>query len=151
MNNSSPILYTAASTEDLPAVVELCMAVEAQHESYWPLRWGRRPGLSEGYLGWLNRRLSDPRMLIHVAKDPALPGPRDLFGEGGAVVGMILVTIEKEIPIYTYSEKAYVQDLAVRDSHRRRRISQPPPQRRRQLGQTPRPHPTPPHGRQPEP
>jgi GNAT superfamily N-acetyltransferase len=37
---------------------------------------------------------------------------------------MILVTIEKEIPIYTYAEYAYVQDLAVKDSHRRRGISQ---------------------------
>ena len=124
MNNSASIVYTAAATEDLPAVVELCMAVEAQHEAYWPLRWGRREGLSEGYLGWLGRRLGDPRMLIQVAKDPALPGPRDLFGDGGAVVGMILVTIEKEIPIYTYSEYAYVQDLAVRESHQRRGISQ---------------------------
>ncbi|MGN6366783.1 MAG: GNAT family N-acetyltransferase [Phycisphaerae bacterium] len=124
MNNSAQIVFAAASAEDLPAVVELCMAVEAQHERYWPLRWGRREGLSEGYLGWLNRRLNDPRMLILVAKDPALPGPHDLFGEGGAVVGMILVTIEKEIPIYTFSEFAYVQDIAVRETHRRRGISQ---------------------------
>ncbi|HUO10692.1 MAG TPA: GNAT family N-acetyltransferase [Phycisphaerae bacterium] len=124
MNNSTEILYTPASPEDLPAVVDLCMQVEAQHEAYWPLRWQRRPGLHEGYLGWLSRRLSEPRMLIRVAKDPTLPGPRDLFGEGGAVVGMVLVTIEKEIPIYTYTEYAFIQDLAVRESHRRRGIAQ---------------------------
>jgi len=100
------------------------MMVEAQHEEYWALRWQRRPGLNEGYLGWLSRRLNEPRMLIQVAKDPALPGPRNLFGEGGAVVGMILATIEKEIPIYTYSEYAFVQDMAVRESHRRRGIAQ---------------------------
>ena len=124
MNNSAEIVFTPASVEDLPAVVELCMAVEEQHERYWPLRWERRPGLSEGYLGWLTRRLAEPRMLIHVAKDPALPGPKDLFGQGGAVVGMILVTIEKEIPIYTFSEYAFVQDMAVRESHQRRGVSQ---------------------------
>lgn len=123
-----PIIYGPATQDDLPAVVELCMLVEAQHESYWPLRWQRRTGLREGYLGWLSRRLNEPRMLIHVARDPAIPGPASLFepqgAAHGAVVGMILCTIEKEVPIYTYSEYAFVQDMAVRDSHRRRGIAQ---------------------------
>lgn len=120
------ILYAHATEADLPAVVDLCMLVEEQHEAYMPLRWQRRPGLREGYLSWFARRLSDPRMLIHVAKDPALPGPATLFGKdpGGEVVGCILVTIDKEIPIYTYSEYAYIQDMAVRESHRRRGIAQ---------------------------
>src|SRR5271154_849144 len=64
MNNSAEIVYGRASPEDLPAVVELCMMVEAQHEEYWALRWQRRPGLNEGYLGWPSRRLNEPRMLI---------------------------------------------------------------------------------------
>jgi GNAT superfamily N-acetyltransferase len=106
------IAYSAATAEDLPAVVELCMLVEAQHEAYWPLRWQRRPGLEEGYLRWLGRRVGDPRMLIQVAR------------EGTQVVGMILVTIQDEIPIYTFKEFALVQDMAVRDTHRRRGISQ---------------------------
>jgi ribosomal protein S18 acetylase RimI-like enzyme len=125
---SLPIEYGPATEDDLPAVVDLCMLVEQQHEEYWPLRWQRRPGLREGYLGWLSRRLSEPRMFIHVARDPALPGPRSLFDQSGtahgAVVGMILCTIEKEVPIYTYAEYAYIQDMAVRDSHRRRGIAQ---------------------------
>ena len=72
----------------------------------------RRPGLREGYLGWLTRRLAEPRMLIHVAKDV------------DTVVGMILVTIEKEIPIYTFAEYAFVQDMAVRETHQRRGVAQ---------------------------
>ena len=110
------ILYSRAAADDLPAVVELCMLVEAQHEAYWPLRWQRRPGLAEGYLRWLSHRVSEPRMLIQVAKDPALPDH--------TVVGTILATIEKEVPIYAYSEYAYVQDMAVLPSHRRRGIAQ---------------------------
>ncbi|HVS72875.1 MAG TPA: GNAT family N-acetyltransferase [Phycisphaerae bacterium] len=124
-NSGRELQFARAAQEDLPAVVELCMLVEAQHEAYMPLRWQRRPGLHEGYLGWLSRRLGDERMLIQVARDPALPGPRDLFGStGGAVVGCILVTIDKEIPIYTYSEYAFIQDMAVRETHRRRGIAQ---------------------------
>lgn len=106
------ITYSATTAEDLPAVVELCMLVEAQHEAYWPLRWERRPGLEEGYLRWLGKRVGDPRMLIEVARD------------GTQVVGMILVTIQDEIPIYTFKEFALIQDMAVRTTHQRRGISQ---------------------------
>jgi ribosomal protein S18 acetylase RimI-like enzyme len=128
MTQPLPIVYASGTADDLPAVVDLCMLVEHQHEEYWPLRWQRRPGLREGYLGWLARRLADPRMFIHVARDPALPGPPSHFEPAGAtqgaVVGMVLCTIEKEIPIYTYAEYAFIQDMAVRDSHRRRGIAQ---------------------------
>ena len=109
------IEYAPATEPDLPAVVELCMLVESQHEAYWPLRWQRRPGLEQGCLRWLSKRLAEPRMLIRVARDPLLRH---------AVVGMILVTIQDEVPIYTYSEYAFVQDMAVRETHRRRGIAQ---------------------------
>ena len=115
MEQYDPIEYGRAAEGDLPAVVDLCMLVEEQHEAYWPLRWQRRSGLKEGYLGWLTRRLSEPRMLIEVARDRE---------RGGAVVGAVLVTIEKEVPIYTYSEYAFVQDMAVREGYRRRGIAQ---------------------------
>jgi GNAT superfamily N-acetyltransferase len=110
--NDETIQYGRARKEDLPTVVDLCMDVERQHEEYWKLRWERRGGLEEGYMGWLSRRLDEPRMLIYVARDR------------GEVVGMILVTIQKEVPIYTYDEYALVQDIAVKESHRRRGIAQ---------------------------
>ena len=135
------IAYSAATLNDLPAVVDLCMLVEEQHEAYWPLRWQRRSGLAEGYLRWLSRRIDDPRMFIHVAKDFALANPQIVAQPPSAVlspnvaqppsavistgvVGMILVSINDEIPIYTYSEFALVQDMAVVESHRRRGIAQ---------------------------
>jgi GNAT superfamily N-acetyltransferase len=115
MKTDPPLVYENAAEADLPAVVDLCMLVEEQHENYWPLRWQRRPGLAEGYLRWMTRRLTDANMLIHVAKDPA---------QNGRIVGMIIISINDEIPIYTYSQYAYVQDMAVLESHRRRGIAQ---------------------------
>jgi GNAT superfamily N-acetyltransferase len=112
MSEMQDIIFERATAAELPAVVELCMQVEEQHETYWPLRWERRPGLREGYLRWMTRRVEDPRMLIQVAK------------EKGEVVGMILVTINEEIPIYTYNEFALVQDMAVVATHRRKGIAQ---------------------------
>lgn len=113
--SDTAIQYGAATMEDLPAVVELAMAVEEQHETYWPLRWQRREGLPEGYMRWMTKRLEDPRMLIQVARDPAAEVP---------VVGMILVTIVDEIPIYTFKEYALIQDMAVRPPYRRRGIAE---------------------------
>jgi GNAT superfamily N-acetyltransferase len=124
------IAFSAATLDDLPAVVDLCMLVEEQHENYWPLRWKRRSGLAEGYLRWLSRRIDDPRMFIHVAKDsePASESPLSREPKAsagpGQIVGMILVSINDEIPIYTYSEFALIQDMAVIESHRRRGIAQ---------------------------
>ena len=115
MNQEPTIEYGRATLADIPVVVELCMLVEQQHEDYWPLRWQRRPGIKEGYTGWLSRRLEEPRMFNFVARDRSL---------GGAVVGAVLATIEKEIPIYTYAEYAFIQDMAVRESHRRLGIAQ---------------------------
>ena len=113
---SDAIIYRRATPEELPAVVELCMLVEEQHEQYWPLRWQRREGLHEGYLGWLRRRLEEPKMFVGVAVD----GTKTADG----VVGMILVTINEEIPIYTYREYALIQDMAVRPEYRRQGIAQ---------------------------
>src|SRR3954470_22125148 len=113
-----PIEYAAATLPDLPGVVELCMLVEEQHEAYWPLRWERRPGVKEGFPHWMSRRVAEGgknRMLTAVARDLSL---------NREVVGAILVTIEKEVPIYTYSQYALVQDLAVRETHRRQGIAQ---------------------------
>ena len=112
--SQTPLSYGPATEADLPAVVELCMQVEEQHEKYWRLRWERREGLAEGYLKWMTRRLGDPRMLIQVARDST----------AGAVAGMILANIMDEIPIYSFKEYAFVQDMAVREGYRRRGVAQ---------------------------
>jgi len=116
MSQINDIEFGPATEADLPAVVELCMQVEEQHERYWPLRWQRREGLPEGYLRWFTKRLHDPRMCIGVA--------RHRTTAAAPVVGMILATIIEEIPIYTFKEYAMIQDMAVRPEYRRRGIAQ---------------------------
>ncbi len=101
-----------ATLDDLPVIVDLCMSVEAQHEGYWPLRWKTRPGIREGYLRWLTKRIDEPRMLILAAK---IDGDK---GGNPIVVGTLLATIETEIPIYTYTEYAFIHDMAVAQEYR---------------------------------
>jgi GNAT superfamily N-acetyltransferase len=117
MNNT--IEYGPATPAELPAVVELCMQVEEQHERYWPLRWERREGLPEGYLRWFGKRMKDPDMFIAVARDRG----RVAAGGGALVAGMILASIIDEIPIYTFKQYAMVQDLAVRPEYRRQGLA----------------------------
>lgn len=103
-----------ALAADLPAVVDLCMLVEAQHETYNALRWKTRPNIRQGYLRWLTGHLDDPQMLILTAKasEPGTP-----------IIGALLADIEEEIPIYAYSHYAFVHDLAVVEGYRRQGIA----------------------------
>lgn len=119
MSQPDSIEYARATVAELPAVVELCMQVEEQHERYWPLRWERRPGLPEGYLHWFTKRMKDPDMFIAVARDRERPAQDG----GGPVAGMVLASIVDEIPIYTFKQYAMVQDLAVRPEYRRRGLA----------------------------
>ena len=60
MNAPPDIEYGLATLADIPAVVELCMLVEQQHEDYWPLHGsaGRGSGrdIPAGFRGgWVSR------------------------------------------------------------------------------------------------
>src|SRR5205085_1806668 len=86
MTTDPRIQIRPARLEELPAVVDLCMLVEAQHEAYWPLRWGRREGLREGYLGWLSRRCRKSRLPAHLpGNGPPALGCVSLGGCGRTV------------------------------------------------------------------
>lgn len=105
---------TPAVAADLPAVVDLCMLVEAQHEAYNPARWETRPNIRAGYLRWMTGHLDDPQMLILAAKarQPGTP-----------VIGALLAVIEEEMPIYDYTHYAFIHDLAVVDAYRRQGVA----------------------------
>ncbi len=107
------ILFGPATLGEVPAVVDLCMIVERQHQSYWPLRWQLRDGLEKGWGGWLSRHLSDPDMLILVARDPA---------RNHAVIGTLVAGIEEEMPIYTYLAFGFIHDVAVLEDYRGRGV-----------------------------
>jgi ribosomal protein S18 acetylase RimI-like enzyme len=138
MTQHASIQISRAAREDLSAVVDLFMMVEAQHEAYWPLRWKTKPNIREGFLRWMTNNVDNDGMLIAVARDPSAATepaiPLSTFNAqtpahiGGRVpnptkvAGAIVIGVMDEIPIYTYKNYAYVHDLAVALDYRRRGI-----------------------------
>jgi len=112
MTAPSKTEFRQATPEDLSALLELSQQVQELYEGYWPLRWGLR----HGYLDWHARRYEESSMFLQLACDPSLGGDR-------LVVGMIHCTIEKDVPIYTYTHYAAVHDIIVRETHRHRGIA----------------------------
>lgn len=103
------LTFGPAEKSEVSSVVDLCMIVERQHESYWPLRWQLRKGLEKGWGGWLARHLDNPDMLVLVARDS---------GKNNQVVGALVAEIEEEMPIYTYQKFGFIHDVAVLDDYR---------------------------------
>ena len=139
---STTITISRATAEDMPALVDLFMMVEAEHEAYSTLRWKTKPGIREGYLKWMPRHLTSETMLLAVARDPAAKAPPQIplavfhpdtsdcpaefsgFAPNPTnVVGAIMVGIMDEIPIYAYTHYAYIHDLAVALDYRRRGLA----------------------------
>ncbi len=100
-----------ALATDVEELVDLCLMVERQHEAYLPLRWGLRTDIRQRFLYWANANLNSPDWLFAVAVD------------NGQTVGAAVAAITPEIPIYAYERYAFIHDLAVAASHRRRGIA----------------------------
>ena len=105
------IVTQKAELPHVPALVDLFLLVERQHETYWPLRWKLRDDISNRYTRWISGNLDKPDWLFAVALD------------GGQVVGGVAAGIMMEIPIYVYDRLAFIHDLAVAPEHRRRGIA----------------------------
>lgn len=139
MTTHASIQISRAAREDLSAVVDLFMMVEAQHEAYWPLRWKTKPNIREGFLRWMTNNVESDNLLLAVARapdarsEPHIPAaafnaetPATISGKvpnPTRVAGAIVVGLMDEIPIYTYKQYAYVHDMAVALDYRRRGIA----------------------------
>lgn len=110
----SSVLIRPATPADVPAVLPMAAAICAHHESLDPERFAMLPDVVERYETWLPKRAADPRSVFLVAEVSA-PAPR--------VIGFIVGTIERNIPIYRLEEFAYLHDLWVQPEFRRQRVA----------------------------
>ena len=101
-----------ATPEDVPSVLPMVAEICAMHESWDPAKYGFRPNPAEMYRNWLIARATDPRSVFLVAKRP--PG----IGEAARLVGFLVATVEREIPIYRLKEYGFIHDVWVEPAYR---------------------------------
>jgi ribosomal protein S18 acetylase RimI-like enzyme len=96
----------AARVEDVPRVLPMVEKICACHEALDPAKYGYLPSPSERYSRWMTARATDPRSVFLVAERES------------RLVGFIVATVEKEIPIYRLDEFGFIHDLWVEPEYR---------------------------------
>ena len=101
-----------ATTEDVPGVLPMVARVAALHEQWDPAKYGYRPNPQEMYRSWLAARAQDPRSVFLVAARDAL------LGEVPFLVGFLVGTAERELPIFRLDYFGFVHDVWVEPEYR---------------------------------
>jgi ribosomal protein S18 acetylase RimI-like enzyme len=96
-----------ATTDDVPAVVPMvekltAFLAERDRAKYEPL-----PAVGDMYRGWLRARVMDPRSVYLVAER-----------EPSQLVGFLIGTVEREIPIYRLTEYGFIHDVWIEPDYR---------------------------------
>lgn len=90
----------SATVEDVQAVLPMVRALCAMHGEMDSMRYGFLSDVVERYARWLPERAADARSVFVVA-------------ETERVVGFLVATVEKNIPIYTLGEFGFIHDVWV--------------------------------------
>jgi ribosomal protein S18 acetylase RimI-like enzyme len=96
-----------ATPADVPAVLPMVRAICDLHRRWDPDKYDFLDDIESMYRGWLTSRTSDPRAVFLVADR-----------EGRGPVGMLIGTVEREIPIYRLQEYGFIHDLWVEPDYR---------------------------------
>src|SRR5688500_14522356 len=101
-----------ATPADVPAVLPMVAKIAALHERWDAAKYGYRAEPAEMYRGWLTSRARDPRSVFLVAQRDAI------LTDVPFLVGFLVATVEREIPIYRIEEYGFVHDLWVDEPYR---------------------------------
>jgi ribosomal protein S18 acetylase RimI-like enzyme len=106
------MLIRPATPDDVPAVVPMveklaAFLAEGDRAKYEPL-----PEIGDMYRRWLRERAGDPRSVFLVAER-----------QPGLVVGFLIGTVEREIPIYRLTEYGFIHDVWIEPDYRNEGIA----------------------------
>ncbi|MEH1822654.1 MAG: GNAT family N-acetyltransferase [Nostoc sp.] len=106
------MLIRPATITDVPAVLPMVAKICALHESWDSAKYGFLPHPEQRYEQWLTRLAnSDVRSVFLVSENE------------GQIVGFLVATIEREIPIYQLQEFAFIHDIWVEPEYRQKGIA----------------------------
>src|SRR2546421_11743646 len=97
-----------AKPEDVPAVLPMVEKLCKLHESWDPAKYSFLPSVPQMYDHWLRERAGHGRSVFLVA-ETARPQK---------IVGFVIGTVEREIPIYRLREYGFLHDLWVEPEYR---------------------------------
>lgn len=97
-----------ATAEDVPAVLPMVEKLCRLHESWDPAKYSFLPDIPRMYDQWLRERASHRRSVFLVAEASS---PRK-------IVGFLIGSVEREIPIYRLKEYGFLHDLWVEPEYR---------------------------------
>ena len=101
-----------ATAADVPAVLPLVDRLAALHQQLDPVRYDYRPETGQMYRRWLTARATDPNSVFLVADHERL------MTDVPFIVGFLIGTIEKSIPIYRTERFGYIHDVWVKSDYR---------------------------------
>jgi GNAT superfamily N-acetyltransferase len=106
--NEVTLEIRAARSEDVPAVLPMVEKLCKLHELWDAAKYSFLPNIPQMYDGWLRGRAGDRRSVFLVAETSQ---PRK-------IVGFVIGTVEREIPIYRLKEFGFLHDLWVEREYR---------------------------------
>jgi ribosomal protein S18 acetylase RimI-like enzyme len=101
-----------ATPADVPIVAKMVDQLAAVHEGWDAVRYDYKRDVGDMYRRWLATRADDPKSVFLVAEHERL------MAEAPHLVGFIVGTIEKPIPIYRIENFGFIHDLWVDEQYR---------------------------------
>jgi ribosomal protein S18 acetylase RimI-like enzyme len=106
-----------ATPADVPAVLPMVDKLAALHEKWDPVRYDYKANTGEMYRRWLTARAGDPQSVFLVADHERL------MADVPFLVGFLVATVEKPIPIYRVDRFGFIHDVWVEEDYRHEGIA----------------------------
>lgn len=100
-----------AAAADIPAILPLVRKVAGFMQAIDPLKYTVEGDVGERYRNWLQNQVQGGRSAILVADAAGRDDPPK-------IVGMLIGTVDREIPIYRLKEYGFINDLWVDEQYR---------------------------------
>lgn len=108
----------SARVDDVDQVIELVSKIVALHDEWDPPRFGALDGAADMYRGWLEDRCDDETSVFLVADRNDDDAPQS------HVVGFLVATLDRNVPIYRVERFGFVHDLWVEPEYRHEGVGQ---------------------------
>lgn len=115
------MIVRPATPSDVLAVLPMVAAICELHEAWDYARYATRDDVVDMYARWLPERAADPRSVFLVAHEQVWSSQSgDAADAGRPLMGFLIGTVERAIPIYRVAEFGFIHDLWVEPAARSR-------------------------------